>query len=122
SFRPNSEKVISLTACDVAVISFMPGMSGVSVPSRMYNQMAAGKPIIAIADSCSELAQVIQEEQVGWVVQPGDVEGFVDTIKLAAVNPELCEQMGAIAAQVARIKYSFAQADQAYKKLFSELV
>ena len=63
SVRLESEQIISLTACDVAIILFVPGMAGVSVPSRMYNHMAAGKPIIAMADECSEIAQVIKEEE-----------------------------------------------------------
>ena len=41
------------------------------MPSRTYNTLAAGKPIIGIVDAGSELAQVIQEETVGWVVPPG---------------------------------------------------
>lgn len=35
-----------LNANDVAVITFIDGMLGLSVPSRMYNVMAAGGPII----------------------------------------------------------------------------
>jgi glycosyltransferase involved in cell wall biosynthesis len=118
---PRSELMMSLNACDVALISFVPGMAGISVPSRMYNQMAAGKPIIAVADDWSELAEVVREEEIGWVIPPGNVEELVHTIELAAANPELCAQMGAKAAAVARSKYDFTQTDKAYKKLFGEL-
>jgi len=45
----------------------MSNMAGVSVPSRMYNVMAAGKPIIAVTDPDSELALVVREEDIGWV-------------------------------------------------------
>ena len=48
--QPRSELNHLLNACDIALISFMPGMAGVSVPSRMYNVLAAGKPIIAVVD------------------------------------------------------------------------
>jgi len=119
--RPASEKVISLNACDVALISFVPGMAGVSVPSRMYNQMAAGKPIIAITEDWSELAEVVREEEIGWVVQPGDAAALIHTIQFAADNPQLCAEMGAKAAFVAQTKYTFTQVDQSYKKLFKEL-
>ena len=34
-----------LNACSVAIIPFAPCMEGISVPSRMYNVLAAGKPI-----------------------------------------------------------------------------
>ncbi len=118
---PSSELIIVLNACDVAIISFIPGMAGVSVPSRMYNQMAAGKPIIALADDWSELAEVIREEEIGWLVKPGDITSLVNTIQLAADNPELCAQMGSRAAVVAQAKYTFTQADKAYKQLFREL-
>jgi glycosyltransferase involved in cell wall biosynthesis len=121
SSRPRTEQSVSLNACDVALISYLPGMAGVSVPSRMYNQMAAGKPIIAVADDWSELAEVVREEEIGWIVKPGDIQGLVNTIKFAGDHPELCLQMGVKAAKVASSKYTFTQTDQAYKKLFKEI-
>ena len=121
SVRPRSEQIVSLTACDVAIILFVPGMAGVSVPSRMYNHMAAGKPIIAMADDCSELAQVIKEENIGWIVSPGDIEGLIRSIELASTHPDLCVQMGSRAAVVAQTKYTFDRSGEAYKQLFREL-
>ena len=41
------------------------------MPSRTYNILAAGKPILALTESGSELARVIDEEAVGWRVPPG---------------------------------------------------
>ena len=113
---------MSLNAGDVAIITFVPGMAGISVPSRMYNCMAAGKPIIAMADEDSELAQVICEEDIGWVVRPGDVTGLHKTIETAANHPELCLAMGQRAAQVARSKYTFEHTMQGYKTLLDELL
>ncbi|QEI40682.1 hypothetical protein BMF77_01254 [Dolichospermum sp. UHCC 0315A] len=88
---------------------------------KKYNQMAAGKPIIAVADDWSELAEVVREEEIGWIVKPGDIQGLVNTIKFASDHPELCLQMGVKAAKVASSKYTFTQTDQAYKKLFKEI-
>lgn len=95
-----------LIACDIAVISFSPGMSGLSVPSRMYNVMAAGRPILAVTDSDSELAEVVREEQIGWVVKPGDVGGVVDAVLYAKNNPQLVAEMGERARQAVLFKYS----------------
>jgi colanic acid biosynthesis glycosyl transferase WcaI len=117
--RPRSEQIVFLNACDVALISFVPGMAGVSVPSRTYNQMAAGKPIIAVADDWSELAEVVREEEIGWVVKPGDINSLVKAIELAANNPQLCQQMGSKSAIAAQNKYDFKRADRDYKKLFN---
>ncbi|MEM9218616.1 MAG: glycosyltransferase family 4 protein [Cyanobacteria bacterium P01_F01_bin.150] len=120
-FLPHSEKNISLNACDVAIISYLPDMAGISVPSRMYNHLASGKPIIAVADAWSELAQVVLEDNVGWNSHPGDLESLVDIIRQAAQNPEQCQQMGDKAAAIAREKYTLEHSDRAYSKLFESL-
>ena len=51
---------------DVAIIPLLHGMSGVSV-RLADNVLAAGKPVLAVADPNSELAMVVREERVGWV-------------------------------------------------------
>ena len=77
----------NLNAADVGLISFKAGMAGVSVPSRMYNMLAAGLPIIGICDPESELARVIEEDDVGWSVTPGNPDALAERVlKLAAVH------------------------------------
>lgn len=65
-----------LSCSDATLIAFTDNMLGVSVPSRMYNVMAAAAPIVALADERSELAQVIREEGCGWQLRAGDVDGL----------------------------------------------
>lgn len=120
-YRPRAELSSSLTACDVAIISFVQGMAGVSVPSRMYNVMAAGKPIIAVADSHSELALVIKEERIGWVVAPGDVDGLRMAILEAKGNSLRLAQMGQSARHAAETQYSFEQVKRAYTGMVASI-
>jgi glycosyltransferase involved in cell wall biosynthesis len=115
--RPRSDQFNFLNACDVAIISFIPMMSGISVPSRMYNIMAAGKPIIAIADPESELAQVVKEEKIGWVISPGDIEGIRIAILEAKASSSRLVQMGQKARMAAEKKYSFDNVIRAYMNL-----
>ncbi|WP_126172644.1 glycosyltransferase family 4 protein [Altericroceibacterium xinjiangense] len=65
-----------LSCSDATLIAFTDNMLGVSVPSRMYNVMAAAAPIVALADERSELAQVVREEGCGWTLRTGDVDGL----------------------------------------------
>jgi colanic acid biosynthesis glycosyl transferase WcaI len=81
--RPRMEQNAFLNACDIAVITLVPGMWGVSMPSRTYNTLAVGKPVIAMADPGSELALVVEEDNIGWVVPPGKPERLKETIFLA---------------------------------------
>ena len=73
-----------LASATATVISFVGSMKGLSVPSRMYNVLSAGTPIIAIADADSELALVVVEENAGWVLEPGDVDGLAKLIERLA--------------------------------------
>lgn len=64
--QPREKLNQMLNACDAVVIALVDKMFGLSVPSRMYNVMAAGKPIIAIAHPRSELCRTIEDASAGW--------------------------------------------------------
>lgn len=115
---PRSQQQVFLNACDVAIVSFIPGMAGISVPSRMYNIMAAGKPIIAVADEDSELSMVIREENVGWVVEPNNPTLLKDTISAAMRDPLGLAEKQENASRLANEKYRFGHIIQSYSKMF----
>ena len=103
--RPRSEQNDFLNACDVAILSLVPGMLGLAVPSRTYNLMAAGKPIIALVAESSEVARVVREEQIGWVVEPGAVDRTVQVLQAAKENRSQLLAMGVRARQAVQAKY-----------------
>lgn len=117
--QPRSELNHLLNACDIALISFMPGMAGVSVPSRMYNVLAAGKPIMAVADPHSELALVVAEEGIGWVVSPEQPKSIVEAIIQAKTDRQRLAVMGHKARAVAEEKYTLRHV-VAYQELFDD--
>lgn len=104
-----------LNACDVALISLVAGMKGVSVPSRTYNVLASGKPIIGIVEDGTELALVIEEEGVGWIVPPGQPGKLVTMILEAKSQPELLHDMGLRARHAAEKKYTFQRVVQVFR-------
>jgi colanic acid biosynthesis glycosyl transferase WcaI len=119
--RPRDDQVNFLNACDVALVSLVEGMKGVSVPSRTYNILAAGKPIIAIGDPESEVALVIKEEGVGWIVPPDNPAQLVKVIREAYSNPQLLAEMGERARKVAENKYSYENILNSFQKLFNSI-
>ncbi len=113
--RPRSEQRDFLNACDIALVSLVKQMIGVSMPSRTYNILAAGKPMIGITEAGSELARVIEEESVGWVVPPGDPLGLVDAIREAAGDVADLAEKGQRARKAAEVKYSLENAIDLYR-------
>jgi colanic acid biosynthesis glycosyl transferase WcaI len=85
----------------------------------MYNVMAAGKPILAIADPNSELAQVVREDDIGWVVTPDKPEEIVDAILAAKSDPSGLAAMGARARTAAEQKYRYDGSIASYRTLLA---
>ena len=74
-FIPYQDKkslVYSLNAGDVHFVVNAKGIKGVSVPSKLYGVMAAGKPVLGILEEGSEARLIVEEAGCGISVDPGD--------------------------------------------------
>ena len=113
--RPRSEQIVFLSACDVGLISLIPKMWGTAMPSRTYNILAAGKPILALTDRDSELSKVIDEENVGWHVEPGEPDKLLEAIFDIYARKNELKEMGDRARSAALNKYSLTDAVNKYR-------
>ncbi|MGJ8667788.1 MAG: glycosyltransferase family 4 protein [Patiriisocius sp.] len=120
-FLDRSELADSLNSGDVGLISFNPGMEGVSVPSRLYNLLAAGTPILAVCGKDSELAKVVLEEDAGWVIEPGDSQAIASLLLEISSDLEELAIKGKNARRAAVKKYSRQAVIEKYEKLLNEL-
>lgn len=111
---PRTEQNNFLNACDVGFVSLVKGMRGVAMPSRTYNLLAAGKPILALTEENSEVARVLEEDAVGWSVPPGDSETLLHKIyEIYDARGEL-NKVGERARATALEKYSVEDAVKKY--------
>ncbi len=115
--RPRNEQKEFLNACDVGLVSLVKQMWGVSMPSRTYNILAAGKPILALTERDSELARVVEEDAVGWVVPPNEEEILLETILRIYDERETLAEKSANARKSALEKYSLETAVAGYQKV-----
>jgi glycosyltransferase involved in cell wall biosynthesis len=118
--RPRSEQNVFLNACDVALVSLVKKMRGVSMPSRTYNILAVGKPILALADADSELAKVVREDNVGWVAAPGEPENLLKLIKKIKQQRNETVEMEKRAREAALQKYDLESALKKYKNFLEQ--
>jgi glycosyltransferase involved in cell wall biosynthesis len=114
--RPRAEQRVFLNACDIGVVSLVSKMLGVSMPSRTYNILAAGKPILALTEENSELARVVTEDRVGWIVPPGNAAALTQAILEILDRREELSSMGERARESALAKYSLETAIEKYRK------
>jgi colanic acid biosynthesis glycosyl transferase WcaI len=119
---PREQSCDVQNACNIAINTLSSDMSGISVPSRTYNVMASGKPMIAVCDDDSELAAVIHEERIGWVVPPGRPDLLATAILVAKANPDELRLMSERAYQAAEAKYTFASILKGYSEIIKQLI
>lgn len=69
-FQPKEQLRYSLNAADVHLVVNQKGIKGVSVPSKIYGVMAAGKPVLGVLEQGSEAYRIIEESGCGIVAEP----------------------------------------------------
>jgi colanic acid biosynthesis glycosyl transferase WcaI len=109
-----------LTAADAWIIPYRADVAGVSVPSRLYNLLAVGRPILIVSDANADAAQLVKAHDIGWVVSPGDAPGLAAAIRQAACAED-ASQMQARAAEVAG-QFSMEAAMTRYRILVGDLL
>jgi glycosyltransferase involved in cell wall biosynthesis len=117
---PDGDLEVFLSAADVWIIPYLKNVSGVSVPSRFYNLLAVGRPVIIVSEPDAEAALTVTEHGLGWVVTPGDAGELARTIRLAACSGDDPSRAGRAAAIAGRFNFSGAMA--AYSELAEGLL
>nr|WP_321409463.1 glycosyltransferase family 4 protein [uncultured Carboxylicivirga sp.] len=87
-FRPDEELYESLCAADLAIVTLDDKTADVSVPSKTYNLMAAGVPVMAIASINSALAKKIADYKIGTTFEKDNYSGMSDFILNLFDNPD----------------------------------
>jgi colanic acid biosynthesis glycosyl transferase WcaI len=108
-----------LSAADIWVIPYRKNVAGVSVPSRFYNLLAVGRPVILVTEPEAEAALTVAESRIGFVVPPEAPRELSTTIQMASESsdPSLAERAVGVAKQ-----YSLDRAMASYGALVNELL
>jgi glycosyltransferase involved in cell wall biosynthesis len=118
---PESELESFLSAGDIWIVPYRKNNTGVSVPSRIYNLLAIGRPIIICSEPDAEAAILMREENIGWVTAPEDPKAIAQVVSLAASASAHTNEMGHRAAVVAS-RFTRQIALNAYRDLMDRLL
>ncbi len=95
-----------LNRCDISIITLSDGMYGFGVPSKTYNVLAAGKPILFIGDAASEVGRLVAEEQIGYSFNHQQKKEILDFFNNFNADTENIQDKSLKARQLAEEKYS----------------
>jgi colanic acid biosynthesis glycosyl transferase WcaI len=107
-----------LSAANVWLIPYRKNVAGVSVPSRFYNLLAVGRPVVLVSEPDAEAALTVKEKNLGWVVSPGMSDQLATAIRVASLSRDTMAE-GAVAAA---INFNPERALTSYALLIQELL
>jgi len=79
--KRRSDQSLFLNSFDIALVTLENGMYGLGVPSKSYNILRVGKPILYIGDRNSEIDLMINKYECGWSIDWKDEEKIIALLK-----------------------------------------
>jgi colanic acid biosynthesis glycosyl transferase WcaI len=93
-FQPPERLSEVLATGDIHVVPLRRGLGRVSVPSKTYSIMAAGRPIVAAVDAGTEVTRLVDGARSGLVVPPDETESFIAAIDRLVSDRDVRRDMG----------------------------
>lgn len=79
-YQNKADLIYSLNSADVHWCVSAKGIKGVSVPSKCYGVMAAGKPVLGVLEAGSECRLIIEKAGCGLCCESGDYKAVEEQI------------------------------------------
>jgi colanic acid biosynthesis glycosyl transferase WcaI len=121
-YQPASRLAEVLATGDVHVVPLRAGLGDVSVPSKTYSSLAAGRPVVASIDLDSEIPRLLADSGAGIAVAPGDAAGLVAALRAMLDEPARAAAMGDAGRAWAEREASPAAVGAAYDQLLRDVV
>ncbi|MCX5714234.1 MAG: glycosyltransferase family 4 protein, partial [Candidatus Omnitrophica bacterium] len=107
---PQKEGPRYLAACDILVSPHVPNPDGspfFGSPTKLFEYMAMGKPIIA--SSLGQIGEVLKHDETAWLVEPKDAASLMNGIKILLEDEDRRRRLGLAARREAESKYTWKQ-------------
>ena len=91
---PDAMFQAALGSADVLLVNELPGVTEMSVPSKLTSYFSTGLPVIGATDVGSVTAGELDESGGGIRVDPGRPDNLLDGVLLLAENTELRNSLG----------------------------
>jgi len=92
---PDDEFASTLASADILLVNELPGMTEMSVPSKLTSYFNTGLPVLAAVDWSSVTADEVDAAGAGLRVSPGDALDLYDGARQLAGAPGLRAELGA---------------------------
>ncbi|MTI88125.1 MAG: glycosyltransferase family 4 protein [Balneolaceae bacterium] len=120
-FQPKSKLPDVLGSCDISVVCLNKKWTGISVPSKTYGIMAAGRPVMAFLEENSEIGLTINENNCGLVFENPTPKEIAEYLLKYEKNRDLLNEMGENSYEAFINNYTLDKSSEKYLNLIKEI-
>lgn len=120
-FQPADRLPEVLATGDIHIVPLRAGLGRVSVPSKTYSILAAGRPVLAAIDPGTEVPRILDASGGGVAVGPDDPAAFIAALRAMLADPAALAAMGRAGRVWVESAASPAAVAASYVALFQEL-
>jgi colanic acid biosynthesis glycosyl transferase WcaI len=110
----------SLAAGNASLVTLADGLAGLSVPSKTYGILAAGRPIIFVGDTKSSTARIVEDNDCGAIVASGDSARLAQTLIDWASDKERLARLNRAAREAFDKHFDRKRAVNSYLETFTK--
>lgn len=93
-YQPKDRLPEVLASADLHVVPLRAGLGNVSVPSKTYSILAAGRPVLAAIDPGTEVPRMLAASGGGVSVAPDDPAAFIGALRELLADPTALAERG----------------------------
>lgn len=108
-----------LAAADMLLVNQSPGVTDMSLPSKLTSYFAVGRPVVAAVDPESETASEIEASNGGLAVPADRPQELLRAVQTLAADEELSNQLGQSGRAWSLATLSKASAMESYERFFA---
>lgn len=101
-FLPSNMLKYSMSAASIGVVTLTSATANASVPSKTYNMLGYGIPLLNIAPPNTEVGKIIEDNDCGISCRPDDITGITDFIRHCCQDKEFISLLKANALSAGR--------------------
>ena len=94
-YQPRDRVPEVLATGDIHLVPLKAGLGRVSVPSKTYSILAAGRPVLAAIDAGTEVPRMLSASNAGVAVAPDDPNAFKEALAALLADRAAASAMGA---------------------------
>lgn len=121
-FQPEEDLPEVLRAADLHLVTLLPALAGLVIPSKLYNILAAGRPVLYVGPLETEVARVLLAGHCGDVVSSGLGPDIAACLRARAADLPGRRTLAGQRAQAAALPFTLENLASQWARLLGEVI